>query len=41
MTIWIFFLRFDKDEYIRNDKLMLTDSGNCFHIKIIVKGTKI
>ena len=31
-----FFLRFGKDEYIRNDKLMLTDSGNCFHIKISI-----
>jgi len=31
-----FFLRFDKDEYLKNDKLILTDSGNCFHIKISV-----
>tara|TARA_Y100000310_G_scaffold93787_2_gene91335 strand:- start:14897 stop:15352 length:456 start_codon:yes stop_codon:yes gene_type:complete len=31
-----FFLRFDKNEYIKNDKLILTDSGNCFHIKISV-----
>lgn len=31
-----FFLRFDKDEYLRNNKLVLTDSGNCFHIKISV-----
>ena len=31
-----FFLRFDKDEYLKNDKLKLTDSGNCFHIKISV-----
>ena len=31
-----FFLRFSKDEYLRNDKLILTDSGNCFHIKISV-----
>jgi RNA-binding protein len=28
-----FFLRFDKKEYVENDKLKLTDSGNCFHIK--------
>ncbi len=28
-----FFLRFDKDEYIKNNKLVPTDSGNCFHIK--------
>ena len=31
-----FFLRFDKDEYLKNDKLKLADSGNCFHIKISV-----
>ncbi len=31
-----FFLRFDKDEYLKNDKLRLTDSGNCFHIEISV-----
>jgi len=31
-----FFLRFDKDEYLRNDKLKLTDSGNCVHIMISV-----
>ena len=31
-----FFLRFDKDEYLRNNKLQLTDSGNCFHIEISV-----
>ena len=31
-----FFLRFDKDEYSKNDKLILTDSGNCFHIEISV-----
>ena len=31
-----FFLRFDKNEYIQNNKLKLTDSGNCFHIKISV-----
>ena len=31
-----FFLRFDKDEYLKNDKLIVTDSGNCFHIKISV-----
>ena len=24
-----FFLRFDKDEYLKNDKLKLADSGNC------------
>lgn len=31
-----FFLRLDKDEYLKNDKLMLTDSGNCFHVRISV-----
>lgn len=31
-----FYLRFDKDEYLRNNKLKLTDSGNCFHIKISI-----
>lgn len=31
-----FFLRFDKDEYLKNNILRLTDSGNCFHIEISV-----
>ncbi|MEK6876131.1 MAG: RNA-binding domain-containing protein [Nanoarchaeota archaeon] len=31
-----FFLRLDKDEYMKNNKLKLTDSGNCFHIMISV-----
>jgi len=31
-----FFLRFDKDEYVKNDKLILIDSGNCFHIEMSV-----
>ena len=31
-----FFLRFDKDEYLKNNKLKLTDSGNCFHIEMSV-----
>lgn len=31
-----FFLRFDKNEYIKNNKLKLTDSGNCFHMEIRV-----
>lgn len=31
-----FFLRFDKNEYVKNNKLVLTDSGNCFHIEISV-----
>ena len=31
-----FFIRFDKDEWIKNNKLELTDSGKCFHLKISV-----
>src|SRR3989338_749243 len=31
-----FFLRFDKSEYLKNNKLKLTGSGNCFHIMISV-----
>ena len=31
-----FFLRFDKKEYLENNKLILTDSGNCFHMKISI-----
>ncbi len=31
-----FYLRFDKSEYLKNNKLLLTDSGNCFHIEISV-----
>lgn len=31
-----FFLRLDKDEWIKNRRLLLTDSGKCFHIKISV-----
>ena len=31
-----FFIRFDKDEYLKNNKLILTYSGNCFHIKISI-----
>ena len=31
-----FFLRFDKDEYIKNNVLKLTDSGNCFHIEMSI-----
>jgi RNA-binding protein len=29
-----FFLRFDKTEYLDKNKLKVTDSGNCFHVKI-------
>ncbi len=31
-----FFLRFDKNEYIKNNKLKLTESGNCFHIEMSI-----
>lgn len=31
-----FFLRFDKDKLVKEDKLWLTDKGNCFHIKISI-----
>ena len=31
-----FFIRFDKDEWISDKKLELTDSGKCFHLKISV-----
>ncbi|MEK6950024.1 MAG: RNA-binding domain-containing protein [Nanoarchaeota archaeon] len=31
-----FFLRFDKEEHIKNSRLVLTDSGNCFHIEIAI-----
>ena len=29
-----FFMRFDKDSWIDEKKLVLTDSGKCFHLKI-------
>ena len=31
-----FFLRLDKDEFINNKRLMVTDLGNCFHIKVSI-----
>ena len=31
-----FFLRFDKDLWVKEHKSSLTDSGRCFHIKISV-----
>ena len=31
-----FFLRFDKDSWINKKKLVLTDSGKCFHIRISI-----
>ena len=29
-----FFIRFDKDSWMNEKKLVLTDSGKCFHIKM-------
>ena len=31
-----FFLRFDKGEYLKNNNLRLTVSGNCFHVMMSV-----
>ncbi|MBI2656310.1 hypothetical protein HYX03_01050 [Candidatus Woesearchaeota archaeon] len=31
-----FFIRFDKDSWIKEKRLMLTDSGRCFHVKISI-----
>ena len=31
-----FFIRFDKEEWMKNGKLELTDSGKCFHLKMSV-----
>ena len=31
-----FFLRFDKDSWIKEKKLVLTDSGRCFHLKVSI-----
>lgn len=31
-----FFLRFDKDSWIQEKRLVLTDSGKCFHLKISI-----
>lgn len=31
-----FFIRFDKEEWLNNRKLELTDSGKCFHLKISI-----
>ena len=31
-----FFLRFDKDAWINGKKLVLTDSGKCFHLRISI-----
>ena len=31
-----FFIRLDKDKLVNENKYQLTDSGNCFHIKIVL-----
>ena len=31
-----FFLRFDKDAWLNGKKLAITDSGECFHLKISI-----
>lgn len=31
-----FFIRLDKDELVDNKRFVLTDSGNCFHIRIAI-----
>ncbi|MBI1935032.1 hypothetical protein HYS31_01195 [Candidatus Woesearchaeota archaeon] len=31
-----FFIRFDKDSWVNERKLILTDSGRCFHLKISI-----
>lgn len=31
-----FFIRFDKEVWINNNKLELTDSGKCFHLKMSI-----
>ena len=29
-----FFIRFDKESWIKNNKLELTDTGKCFHLRM-------
>ena len=31
-----FFLRFDKEAWVKEKKLVLTDSGKCFHLRISI-----
>ena len=31
-----FFIRFDKDSWVKDRKLFITDSGKCFHLKISI-----
>ncbi len=33
-TEYDFFIRFEKDAWINDRELMLTDTGNCFHVKL-------
>ena len=33
---FFFFLRFEKNAIINNQKLMLTDGGNCYHVKMSI-----
>jgi RNA binding exosome subunit len=31
-----FFIRFDKDSLLKEGKYLITDSGNCFHLKLSI-----
>lgn len=31
---WNFYLRFDKKEYVAGRKMVLTDGGNCLHVRL-------
>ncbi len=31
---WNFYLRFDKKEYVASRKMVLTDGGNCLHVRL-------
>jgi RNA binding exosome subunit len=33
-TEYAFFIRFDKDKLLNEDEYWITDSGNCFHVKM-------
>lgn len=33
-TEFDFFIRFEKDAWINDRELMITDTGNCFHVKL-------
>ena len=32
----VFFIRFDKDNWLNNNELTLIDDGNCFHVKMSI-----